>query len=147
MLENLKGLEGKAFVHKKTKYNVVATKIVNGVAVVRTDRQTFSFVPSDFEIWFENIDVFEASLSHANVTRKEWIPANVIPAKPPGLKPEVIAAENNAVKVSNKLMEIFDVISSNPTDEAFKKASAMVQVANSIINAQKHIFLIKTHNQ
>jgi hypothetical protein len=32
----------------------------------------------------------------------------------------VIAAENNAVKVSNKLMEIFDVISSNPTDEVYK---------------------------
>jgi hypothetical protein len=147
MLENLKELEGKAFVFNKIKYNVETTKMVKDVAVIRTDRKTFTFLPSAFETWLGEVLIFEDTPGEANVTRKEWIPAAIIPAKITGLQTELIASENNAVKVSNKLMEVFETLSSNPTDEAYKKASAMVQVANSIINAQKHIFQIKTYNQ
>jgi hypothetical protein len=147
MLENLKELQGKAFIFKKTKYKVETTKMVKDVAVIRTDRMTFTFLKSAFETWLDEILILEDTPGEANVTRKEWIPAEVIPAKTTGLQTELIASENNAVKVSNKLMEVFDTISNNPTEEAYKKASAMVQVANSIINAQKHIFQIKTYNQ
>jgi hypothetical protein len=88
------------------------TKIVNGVAVVRTDRQTFSFVPSISEIFFGK-DRCLSLLNSANVTRKEWIPPQ---CDSKHLKLRRSAAENNAV-MSNKLMEIFDVISSNPTEK------------------------------
>jgi hypothetical protein len=74
----------------------------------------------------------------SNVTHKEWIPA-INPGQNNGLQTEL--TENNAVKVSNKLIGD-ETLSSNPTDEVYKSICDGQVAKISIINAQTH-FQIK----
>jgi len=143
----LKKLNGETFVWNRIQYMVKKTAVVNNLFIIQTNRQSFNFLQSEFESWINKIEIIHLLLHDKNEDVRQSFPDKVVVAKPPISQTEIMMVENNAVKVSNKLMEIFDVISENPTDEALKKASAMVQVANSIINAQKHIFQIKTFNR
>jgi uncharacterized lipoprotein YehR (DUF1307 family) len=43
---------------------------------------------------------------------------------------------SNAAKVSNKLMEMFEQLAGKPTKETYEQATAMVSMANSIVNVQ-----------
>jgi 5,10-methylenetetrahydrofolate reductase len=49
---------------------------------------------------------------------------------------EIVVAESNAAKVSNKLMEMFEQLADKPTKETYEQATAMVSMANSIVNVQ-----------
>jgi gamma-glutamyl:cysteine ligase YbdK (ATP-grasp superfamily) len=53
-----------------------------------------------------------------------------------GFESEIVVAESNAAKVSNKLMEMFEQLAGKPTKETYEQATAMVSMANSIVNVQ-----------
>jgi len=136
MLEKLELLKGSYFVFAKLKYLVKGVKVITGNAVIITDRKTFNFLPSEFEDWYEAIDIFSGNDPTVVPERKAWIPEVIVPTKTTPLQAEVIVAESNAQKVSNKLMDIFDSLAGSPNEETYKKAAAMVNVSNSIVNVQ-----------
>lgn len=119
---------GKKFIFSTLKYTVLEAKIVNDKAALKTDRRTFVFLESELDVFMTKIKFLE----HNTLVKNK--DAFVVQSSP--LQVEIIAAESNAQKVSNKLMEIFDTLSDNPTDLCFKKAAAMVNVSNSIVNIQ-----------
>jgi hypothetical protein len=41
---------------------------------------------------------------------------------------EIVVAESNAAKVSNKLMEMFEQLADKPTKETYEQATAMVSM-------------------
>jgi hypothetical protein len=48
---------------------------------------------------------------------------------PTQFQSEIVVAESNAAKVSNKLMEMFEQLAGKPTKETYEQATAMVSMA------------------
>jgi hypothetical protein len=144
MQNHLNKLNGKTFRYCGMLYKVLDTKIVNYKAVIKTDRQTFVKTESELNAFVDDIEfVKEKLVSPAEKLveaimspKKEGEESEVFVSKSSVLQAEIIVAESNAQKVTNKLMDVFNELSSNPTDETYKKAQAMVNVSNSIVNLQ-----------
>lgn len=157
----LNKFEGKTFKYCGQLYIVAGTKIVNYKAVIKTDRQSFVKDAIELESFLGDI-VFvdenqvkptntlmsvmkemksekpvEEIISTAEVlSDKELNSSEEMFSPSSALQTEIVQAESNATKVSNKLMEVFNSLADNPTEETYKKAQAMVNVSNSIVNVQ-----------
>lgn len=139
MQNKIDSLVGRNFIFSTLKYKVKKAKIINGNAVIITDRKPFNFYPGEFNDWYQKIQICEDSEDKISVPSKvvsDWIPPVKIENVPSPLQAEIVVAESNSQKVSNKLMEVFEALSDKPTEATYKKASAMVNVANSIVNIQ-----------
>ncbi|MNF74814.1 hypothetical protein D3C85_601370 [compost metagenome] len=140
MRNQLNKLNGKSFRYCGNVYEVIETKVVNYKAVIKTNRQTFVKTESEFSGFMEDIEFVKKEKKEAvkneNVPADTWLPSDVLVAKSSPLQAEIVVAESNATKVSNKLMEVFDLLAHDPTEETYKKAAAMVNVSNSIVNVQ-----------
>lgn len=133
----LNKLNGKAFKYCGKTYVVKSTKIVNQKAVVLTDSQSFVKTTSELEAFMEDIEFVKIEKTNENLSAaKAYVPSNEMVLKSSPLQAEIIVAESNTQKVSNKLMEVFELLSENPTEDTYKKAAAMVNVSNSIVAVQ-----------
>ena len=139
MQKNLNKFNGKSFSYCGKVYEVKNTKIVNYKAVILTDGQSFVKSESQLDAFLDDIEFvkiikkdFSAPKSTVDVSRLE----SIAPVKNEALQVEIISAESNSQKVSNRLMEMFDLISNAPTEETYKQAAAMVNLSNSIVNIQ-----------
>jgi len=149
MQKMINKLNGKSFRYCGKVYTVKSTKIVNYKAVIMTDSSSFVKTESELSAFMDDIEFvkkedFKVDKSFVSTLNpvltaeiqkaKEVI--NSIPEKISPLQVEIIAAETATQKVSNKLMEVFESLCDNPTDDTYKKAAAMVNVSNSIVNIQ-----------
>jgi len=149
MQNTINKLNGKSFRYCGKVYTVKSTKIVNYKAVIMTDSSSFVKTESELSAFMDDIEFvkkedFKVDKSFVSTLNpvltaeiqkaKEVI--NSIPEKISPLQVEIIAAETATQKVSNKLMEVFESLCDNPTDDTYKKAAAMVNVSNSIVNIQ-----------
>jgi len=149
MQKTINKLNGKSFRYCGKVYTVKSTKIVNYKAVIMTDSSSFVKTESELSAFMDDIEFvkkedFKVDKSFVSTLNpvltaeiqkaKEVI--NSIPEKISPLQVEIIAAETATQKVSNKLMEVFESLCDNPTDDTYKKAAAMVNVSNSIVNIQ-----------
>jgi hypothetical protein len=128
----LNKLNGKSFKYCGKTYTVKNTKIVNQKGVVLTDSQSFVKTNSELEAFMEDIEFVKLDKKDL----LDFIPSNELVAKSSPLQAEIVGAESNAQKVSNKLMEVFNSLAENPTEDTYKKAAAMVNVSNSIVAVQ-----------
>jgi hypothetical protein len=128
----LNKLNGKSFKYCGKTYTVKNTKIVNQKGVVLTDSQSFVKTTSELEAFMEDIEFVKLDKKDL----LEFIPSNELVAKSSPLQAEIVVAESNAQKVSNKLMEVFNSLADNPSEDTYKKAAAMVNVSNSIVAVQ-----------
>lgn len=128
----LNKLNGKSFKYCGKTYTVKNTKIVNQKGVVLTDSQSFVKTNSELEAFMEDIEFVKLDKKDL----LEFIPSNELVAKSSPLQAEIVVAESNAQKVSNKLMEVFNSLADNPSEDTYKKAAAMVNVSNSIVAVQ-----------
>ena len=146
MQNKLNQFIGKKFIFSTLKYTVLEVKIVNQKAAIKTDRRTFVFLENELDDFIEAIKFLEVDSSKLTAVVAEntlevqriWSSENES-GKAVQLSPfqaEIVVAESNSQKVSNKLMEVFEALSDRPTEATYKKASAMVNVANSIVNIQ-----------
>lgn len=149
MQNTINKLNGKSFRYCGKVYTVKSTKIVSYKAVIMTDSSSFVKTESELSAFMDDIEFvkkedFKVDKSFVSTLNpvltaeiqkaKEVI--NSIPEKISPLQVEIIAAETATQKVSNKLMEVFESLCDNPTDDTYKKAAAMVNVSNSIVNIQ-----------
>ncbi len=141
----LNKFSGKSFKYCGRVYTVNNTKIVNQKAVILTNIQTFSKTLSELEAFIENIvfvkvdktlPVVNKVVAAAAPPKEEWKPSKEMVAQLTPHIAEIVAAETTAERLSSKLMDVFEELSLNPSETAFKKATAMVGVSNSIINIQ-----------
>lgn len=149
MQNTINKLNGKSFRYCGKVYTVKSTKIVNYKAVIMTDSSSFVKTESELSAFMDDIEfvkkddlkVDKSFVSTLNPVLTAKIQKakevnNSLPEKISPLQVEIIAAETATQKVSNKLMEVFESLCDNPTDDTYKKAAAMVNVSNSIVNIQ-----------
>lgn len=58
------------------------------------------------------------------------------PSAVQSIKAEIIESNSVNKRMSDSLMEVFETLSKEPKEEDFKKADAMVKVANAIVGVQ-----------
>lgn len=133
----LNKLNGKAFKYCGKTYTVKNTKIVNQKGVVLTDSQSFVKTTSEMKAFIEDIEFVKIEkFKDGGPVPSSYVPSNDVVLKSSPLQAELIIAESTTQKVSNKLMEVFEMLSDNPTEDTYKKAAAMVNVSNSIVAVQ-----------
>ncbi len=150
MQKTINKLNGKSFRYCGKVYTVKSTKLVNYKAVIMTDSSSFVKTESELSAFMDDIEfvkkedlkVNKSFVSTMNpvlmdkIQKAKEVNNNSLPEKVSPLQVEIIAAETATQKVSNKLMEVFESLCDNPTDDTYKKAAAMVNVSNSIVNIQ-----------
>jgi hypothetical protein len=137
MQDLLNKLNGKAFKYCGKTYSVKETKIVNQRGVILTDGQSFVKTNSELEAFIDDIEIVKIEKTTVGVvSSKLFTPSDEVVLKSSPFQAEIIVAESNAQKVSNKLMEVFNSLADSPTEETYKKAQAMVNVSNSIVAVQ-----------
>lgn len=120
-------LINKSFVYKNKTHKVLDVKDIFGKIAIITDGPTFSKLESDFDDFMEEIDLREiTNIEQSIVVRKTDHVHNV----------EILKAKHLSARITDKLEAVFDLISINPTEENYKKASAMVAASNAIVNVQ-----------
>lgn len=120
LIEKTKMYLGKKIVIKS--YKQVST----GIIVVKTDSISYSFLPSEIEIFFKELkDVSESKNLPTTKGKNSAIAVNVYQPK----------IENKTLKES--LMSVLSEINNDPSDEKYKKASSICAIANTMVNIQK----------
>jgi hypothetical protein len=157
-LDKIKHLENQEIIFSKIRYKVTELKEVTGRLVIKTDKRTFTFYPSEVDDWLEFVAIvdlkkekeidfdkrYEASVAIA----KKAAEAQVVPdtlhvvrhpekvAKNEPLQAEIMQSNQMTANVSDKLFEMFEKLANEPSESDYKKATAMVSVSHAIINAQ-----------
>jgi hypothetical protein len=145
MQKEVSELIGRSFEYKSNLYLCRNAKVISGMAVVITDRQTFNFYKSEFFDFLEEI-VFKASnelKSNSSAIVSEANKNEAVVKKQ--RENEVITAsviKNFSIneQITDKLMNVFNQLDDDPSDEVIKKASAMVMASNAIVSVQASQF-------
>ena len=140
MQSKLNQFKGERFIFSTLEYKVQEVKIVNHKGVIKTDRRTFCFLESELDDFMENVRFIDGesfpsktqSIFPVPDVREIWNKNESVSRH----NAVVLAEPTNAQKVSTKLMEVFNDLAASPSEEVYKKATAMVNVGNSIINAE-----------
>jgi hypothetical protein len=127
--EKVREFYGKNFRYDGKEFKVADVSVVDNRAVIRTDKRSFVYYESEFEM-FLNSCVFVQN-KRAEKARIANYPVVVNEVKPD--IPEISTTVKNASKVNEKLMEMFDTICQNPTKENIDKADAMVRVSDAMV--------------
>lgn len=147
MKEKLLKIENAIFGYDGKVFKVLETKVVNGKAVIKTDKRTFVFLETELNEFWSGINIFESGglvieskISQAVIAEPQsenWIPnKNTLPLKESPHKVEIMQANALSVRMIDKLENVFNELAESPGEEVYKKADAMVKAANAIVNVQ-----------
>lgn len=141
MESKLNELVGVEFIFSTLKYKVKKVKEVNGRAVIETDRRTFCFLPSELGDWMENIKILDTTEIKKEQLEVLPVPevkvyAKEVVAEPTALQTEIIKTNQLSRRITDKLEAVFNELADGPSDETYKKAAAMVNASNAIMNMQ-----------
>ena len=148
MQSKLDQFVGERFTYKTLEYKVERVKLNLDKAIIITDRRTFVLTEKQLDDLMDNIKFIDVE----NFKKKSWVPTpEMIEVIEPVQEVEnvpvksdlvvqheavMVAEPSNAQKVSSKLMDVFEALMDEPTEELYKKAAAMVNMGNSIVNAE-----------
>jgi len=145
MQKEVSELIGKNFEYNSKQYFCTNAKVVSGMVVVITNRQTFNFYKAEFEEFLEEIVFYSSNELKSNsnaiileTNKNEAVLKNQ-------RENEVITAsviKNFSIneQITDKLMHVFNQLDRDPSDEVIKKASAMVMASNAIVSVQTSQF-------
>jgi len=145
MKEKLKLFENATFLWGGREYVVKNTKIIDLKASIFTDRQTFVKYESELDSFLNEIKFIDKSVSVQSevLVEKELQRQEVVQEiKDQGIAivqsvhhAEIMDANNRAMRISDKLEDVFNELSSGEFDEQkYKKAEAMVKLSNAIVS-------------
>lgn len=145
MNEKIKLFENSQFMYLGKTFKVMNCKVQYHKAMIFTDRQTFVKYETELDAFLTEIEFITDSSSIAKVLdeEKETVRTEAvaeIKAKGEVILPNVHHAEimnsnQRAMRISEKLEAVFNEISDGDADEKkLKKAGAMVQLSNAIVN-------------
>lgn len=120
----LESLKGKSFIWKRKPYSVKRAEYRLGKCVVFTTTNYLVFEPLQFEEFFMEINIDVEQLTKNNeIMNTEIVPVNT----------SIEVAGN----ITGKLVEMFNTLSGNPSDDDYKKAEAMSKVAHTIVTVEQ----------
>lgn len=145
MKEKLELFENATFLWGGREYVVRNTKIIDLKASIFTDRQTFVKYESELDSFLNEIKFIDKSVSVQSefLVEKELQRQEVVQEiKQQGIAivqsvhhAEIMDANNRAIRISDKLEDVFNELSSGEFDEKkYKKAEAMVKLSNAIVS-------------
>ena len=67
---------------------------------------------------------------------KEWKPSKEVVTEPTALQTEIIKTNQLSRRITDKLEAVFNELAEGPGEETYKKAAAMVNASNAIMNMQ-----------
>lgn len=145
MQKEVSELIGKNFEYNSKQYFCTNAKVVSGMVVVITNRQTFNFYKAEFEEFLEEIVFYSSNelKSNSNAIISETNKNEAVLKNQ--RENEVITAsviKNFSIneQITDKLMHVFNQLDRDPSDEVIKKASAMVMASNAIVSVQTSQF-------
>lgn len=119
------------FLYAFKKHIVKNVKIVNGNAVIKTDRKTFVKTQTELEEFYNDVKFVDEDVVDLN---KEYVP---VVSENTSLNAEIIQANSLTGRLTNSLEEIFNELAyGDPTDKTYRKAEAMVRATNAIVSVQ-----------
>lgn len=130
MEKKLLDLVGKSYRKDGQKFLVKGVEEKGQRINIQTDRKLI--VINDFHLngFLEGIEIIDEE-------KKVFIPnAGVITVKPHVYEAEIIEVNNRSEKMVDSLMSVFEEFNSKPSEELYKKAKAMSDVANTVVNVQ-----------
>jgi hypothetical protein len=130
MLEIVNELIDKIFSFENKEYKVTKVSVKFQKAVIETDKRTFVWFAHELSDFIEKITIVE------DVKKSEFLPSNEVVSKMTPLKAEIIHTNEQARRITDKLEDVFNELASKPKEETYKKAKAMVDASNAIVNMQ-----------
>lgn len=145
-LEIIKHLQGQEFILSKVRYTVIGLKEVTGRMVIKTDKRIFTFYPSEVEDWLgeivivdkvQEVEANDAAL-YARTLSGDAMPVEsaVVVSKKETHNAGILEAINQSQSISNSLASVFAELCGEPSEALYKKAKAMSDMSNSIVNVQ-----------
>lgn len=131
----LNDLNNRSFLLDKKIHKVMLTKIVNGKAVIKTNIQSFVKLPSEMDAFFDSIVMVEKT---SELPENDFLPSKDVVHTTTALQQEIIYNNAQSRRVTDRLEDIFNELSSQNkiSEETYKKAKAMVDASNAIVNMQ-----------
>jgi hypothetical protein len=130
MLEIVNELIDKIFYYQDRKYKVIEVSVKFQKAVIKTDKKTFVWFPHELKDFMDKIAIVE------NVDKTEFLPSSDVVDELTPLKAEIIHANQQARRITDKLEAVFNEMALEPNEKTYKKARAMVDASNAIVNMQ-----------
>ena len=130
MLEIVNELIDKIFYYQDRKYKVIEVSVKFQKAVIKTDKKTFVWFPHELKDFMDKIAIVES------INKSEFLPSTDVVDELTPLKAEIIHANQQARRITDKLEAVFNELASKPKEETYKKARAMVDASNAIVNMQ-----------
>ena len=130
MWEIVNELIDKIFYFQDKKYKVIEVSVKFQKAVIKTDKKTFVWFPHELKDFMDKIAIVD------NVDKTEFLPSNDVVDELTPLKAEIIHANQQARRITDKLEAVFNEMALEPNEKTYKKARAMVDASNAIVNMQ-----------
>lgn len=145
MNEKIKLFQNSRFLYLGKTFKVLNCRIQDHKAMIFTDRQTFVKYETELDTFLTEVEFIEESSSIAKIVDSEKETARTeaiseIKSKGEVIVPnvyhaEIMNANNRAMRISEKLEDVFNSISEGTADETLiKKADAMVRLSNAIVS-------------
>jgi len=134
MLEIVNELIDKIFSFENKEYKVTKVSVKFQKAVIETDKRTFVWFPHELKDFMEKIVLINPDSLVSE--KEEWMPSNEVVSEITPLKAEIIHTNAQARRITNKLEDVFNELATAPTEKTYKKAKAMVDASNAIVNMQ-----------
>lgn len=129
--EKIKQFYGAVFKFEGKEYAVSDCKEKDQKALIFTNRRTFAFYEHDLDDFLLEIVFLEIKKENLPVEK----PYQAVPELP-SIRAEIVSSNERASRISQKLEDMFDKLSDNPTEEVLKQAKAMQDLSNSIVNVE-----------
>lgn len=134
MLEIVNELIDKIFSFENKEYKVLEVSVKFQKAVIKTDKRTFVWFAHELKDFMSKIVVINPDSLVSE--KEEWMPSNEVVSEITPLKAEIIHTNAQARRITDKLEDVFNELASKPKEETYKKAKAMVDASNAIVNMQ-----------
>lgn len=136
MLEIVNELIDKVFTYENKKYKVLSVDVKNQKAIILTDRRTFVFLSGELNDFMDKIIVLNPSVESLEVFKPIGYQKKELVSDMTVLKAEIIHNNAQARRITDKLEIVFNELSVDPKEATYKKARAMVDASNAIVNMQ-----------
>lgn len=131
----LNELNNQIFTFEKKEYKVTGVSVKFEKAVIKTDKgRTWVFYPHELPVFMDKITIINPDVLISE--KSEWMPSKEVVSTQTPLQTEIILNNQQSRRITDKLEDVFNELSSDPNEETYKKARAMVDASNAIVNMQ-----------
>lgn len=126
-------LDGRSFSYCGKEYHCSQVAFKMGRYTIYTDKRTFIKTESEYNAFLDDIKLIQKKKMSEKQPESD---TKNTPSAVQSIKAEIIESNSVNKRMSDSLMEVFETLSKEPKEEDFKKADAMVKVANAIVGVQ-----------